>query len=135
MHLADRGHENVRVQGVALQVDRAGVADRHGCVCLEQQMRNGLAHDVRPPHDDGTRSLGLDPVLGEHPHDPERRGGHEPGTAEIQAARVHRMEPVDVLGRIDRLDRLRLVDVCRERQLYEETVDGVVGVQTGDQLQ
>ena len=42
------------------------------------------------------------------------------GPAEIEAAGVHRVEAVDVLRRVDRLDRLRLVDVGRQRQLDED---------------
>ena len=86
------------------------------------------------PIDDGARALGLDLVLGEHPHDPEWRARHEPRAAEVEAAGVHRVEPVDVLRGIDRLDHLGLVEVGRQRQLDEDPVDGVVGVQLGEEL-
>jgi len=39
------------------------------------------------------------------------------------------MEAVDVLGRIDRLDHLRFVDLLRKGELDEDPVDGVVGVE------
>ncbi len=43
------------------------------------------------------------------------------------------MEAVDVLGGVDRLDRLRLLDVGGERQLDEDPVDSVVGVEVGQE--
>ena len=39
----------------------------------------GLPTIARAADDDGARALGLDVVLVEHAHDPERRAGHEPG--------------------------------------------------------
>ena len=45
------------------------------------------------------------------------------------------MEAVDVLRRIHRAQNRRLVHVLRERQLHEDPVDGVVGVQLGDELE
>ena len=77
--------------------------------------------------------LKLDLVLLEHAHDAERRAGDERRPAEIEPARVRRVDAVDVLGRVDRLDHRRLVDVARERKLHEQAVDRVVGVQLGDE--
>ena len=42
------------------------------------------------------------------------------------------MEPVDVLRRVQRLDRLRLVEMLRQRRLDEDAVDRVVVVQLLD---
>src|SRR5512139_3622299 len=45
------------------------------------------------------------------------------------------MESVDILGRIDRLDHLRFVDLIRKGQLDEDPVDGVVGVQARHEVE
>ena len=42
------------------------------------------------------------------------------------------MQAVDVLDRVDRCDHARLVDPARHRQLDENPVDLVVGVQLRD---
>ena len=96
-------------------------------------MRDGLADDRGAADDDGARIAQRDLVLREHAHDPERRARDERRPAEVEAAGVHRVQPVDVLRGIDRLDHLRLVEVVGQRQLDEDPVDGVVGIQVGEQ--
>ena len=44
------------------------------------------------------------------------------------------MEPVGVLGRVDRSDRRFPVEVARERKLHEDPVDGRVVVEHADQV-
>ena len=73
-----------------------------------------------------------DLVLVEHAHDPERRPGNERRPAEVEPARVDGMDAVDVLLGRDRLDHAVLVDVVGQRQLDEEPVHVVVGVDLGD---
>ena len=65
----------------------------------------------------------------EHGEDAVRRAREERGPAREEAPGVHGMEAVDVLGRIDRLDHLRFVDLLRKGQLDEDPVDGIVGVE------
>ena len=59
--------------------------------------------------------------------------GTSAGPAEGEPSGVHRMEAVDVLGGADRLDHGVLVEVVGHRQLDEQPVDGVVGVDLGDE--
>jgi hypothetical protein len=49
--------------------------------------------------------------------------------AEHELTEVERMQAVDVLDWIDRADHARLVDVVGQRELDEETVDRLVGVE------
>ena len=129
---ADGGDEDVGVERVPREVLRARVADRHGRVALEEEMRHRLADDRRAADHDGARALERDLVLVEHPHDAERRARDERRPAEVEAAGVDRVDPVDVLLRRDRLDDPVLVEVVRQRELDEEPVDRVVGVERRD---
>ena len=73
---AGRDHEHVRVEGVAREIVRLRVAERHGRVRLHQQVEHRLADDVRPADDDRPPALERHAVLGEQRHDP----GGVPGT-------------------------------------------------------
>ena len=101
----------------------------------EQEVRDRLPDDDRPADHDCVGSLDRDLVLGEHAHDPERRAGDECGTPEVEPPGVHGVNAVDVLRRIHGLDRFRLVDVAGQRQLHEEAVHSVVGVQVCEESQ
>ena len=65
----------------------------------------------------------------------KRRARHQRVEAGRKPAGVHRMEAVDVLGRVDRLDHPRRVDLRRQRQLDQDPVDLRVGVELADQLE
>ena len=45
------------------------------------------------------------------------------------------MKSVDVLAWIDRIDDALRIDVLRQRQLHQNAVDIVVGIELGDQRQ
>ena len=64
--------------------------------------------------------------------DARRRAGQRAGRAHDQAAEVHRVQPVDVLGRVDGQQGLLLVEAGGQRQLHQEGADGRVGVEAGD---
>ena len=46
-----------------------------------------------------------------------------------QATHVDGVETIDILAVVDSLDNLLLMDVGRQGQLYDETVDVIVGVE------
>ncbi len=73
-----------------------------------------------------------EPVLEQH-QAAQRRAGDEPGLADREPAGIVDVEAVDVLGRVDRGDHRLLVDLRRQRQLDEDAVDRVVGVEPRDQ--
>ena len=75
----------------------------------------------------------LDAVLVEQLEDAERRSGHVRGRAGEKQPRIQRMDAVDVLHRIDRVDHAAFVESVRERQLDEDAVDRIVCVQLGDE--
>ena len=62
-------------------------------------------------------------------HHAQRRARHEARLTVHQPAGVHRMEPVDVLVRIDQPQYARLVKVLRQRQLHQNAVDGRVRIE------
>jgi hypothetical protein len=72
-------------------------------------------------------------VLLEERHDPERRRRDEGRLVEVELARARRVEAVDVLARRDCPQDAALVDLVGKRQLNEDPVDRVVGVQLADQ--
>ena len=133
--MADRDDEDVRSQRLPRQVGRARVAHRDGRVRLEEQHRDGLAHEWAPAQHDGLLPGQWDPVLVEQRHDAEGRRGHERLVAEIELARVERVQPVDVLDGLDRPHDAGLVELRRERRLHEDPVDRVVLVELAHELE
>ena len=64
-----------------------------------------------------------------------RRARDQARAALGEQAGADRGQPVDVLGRGDRRDDRVLVDLVGQRQLHEDPVDVVVGVERCDQLE
>ena len=102
---------------------------------MQEEQRHRLADDVAAPDHDGPGALERHVVLLEQGHDPHGSGSDVRRPAQRELAEVQRMEPVDVLPRVDRTEHTRLVDLVRERQLDEKTIDRVVRVQLLDLLE
>jgi hypothetical protein len=98
-------------------------------VAREQEDGGRFPDDVAASHDDGVLPRKRNLFVVEHGEDPVRRARQERGPPREEASGVHGMEAVDILGRIDRLDHLRFVDLLREGELDEDPVDGVVGIE------
>ena len=77
----------------------------------------------------------LDAVFVEEREHAERRPRHVRRRAREEQPGVDGMEAVDVLDRIDGADHAALVDLRRQRQLDEDAVDRVVGVQLRDEVE
>ena len=118
------GHDHdLRVPGVAGEVAVLRVADRDRGVLAEQQERGRLADDVRAPDDH-------DPLARERDvrtlQDLDRGVGgrrQEPVVAEAEQAGVARVDAVDVLGRIERVDDGRERDPLGQRHLDDDPGD------------
>ena len=109
--------EHVGVERVRGEVGGARVADRHGRVRLQEQVRDRLADDVAAADDDGARALERDAVLGSSSAMiPSGVAGTSVGRAEVELAGVDRVEAVDVLDRVDGRDHRRLVEVLGQRR-------------------
>ena len=112
------------------KVLRARVRDRHRRV----RRRGGAARSAcrrcwsarRRPRE---RPSSFAPGEREELHEPARRARHEPRAPRREQARVDRMEAVDVLLGGDRRRGPSAPDVLRERELDEDAVDRVVGVE------
>ena len=94
----------------------------------------GLPTRIERPTTTASRPARSPPRRAQQHHAAERRAGDEPRQAGGEPAGVERVQPVDVLGRIDRRDDGERVEMRRQRQLHEDAVDRVVGVQLGDEL-
>ena len=121
--------------GLGGEVARAGVADRHRRVAVQEEQRGRLADDVAAADHDRVRALELDAVLVEQREHAERCSRHVRRRAGEQQPGVDGMEAVDVLDRIDGADDAPLVDLAGQRQLDEDPVDRVVRVQLRDEVE
>ena len=83
----------------------------------------------RPPRSSPERSLPS--ACFDQDHAARRRAGHERRSRapDREPADIDRMEAVDVLVGVDRLDAPACVDVLRQRQLHEDAVDRGIGVE------
>src|SRR5829696_7646960 len=132
---AGRRHQHVGLAGEPRQVPGAGVAEGHGGVgprgLGRQEHGQGPADQQAPADDDHVAALDRDPLAAQQLDDADGRAGGEPGVAAQQPALVLRVEAVDVLGRVDGVLDLDRVQPGRQRQLDQDAVDLLVGVEPG----
>ena len=117
------------------QIARARMADGERGVALEQQERHRLADQVAGSDDDGTRPLEIHSGRVDEAHDAERRARPQAGAAAHQQRLIHRVQAVDVFGGIDGVENRGGVDVRRQRQLHQDTVDILARIQLLHQRQ
>ena len=135
----DRGDENVGAARDGGQIAGARMGDRHRAMAREQELRHRLADDVRAADDDslhaGEHRAQRLAGLVEHDHRAGRRAGHERPAhlADRKQADIDRMEAVDVLLRVDRLEHPRRTDVPGQRQLHQNAVHRRIGVERLDE--
>ena len=102
---------------------RPRVADRHRRVLADEQEGGRHPDDRRPTDDDRVATGHRDPGAAQ---DLDRRVGRrrqEAVVAEPEETGVERVDPVDVLGRIDRVDDRSQPDRRRQRHLDDDAVD------------
>ncbi len=107
---------------VAGEVAGPRVADGDRGVLLDEQEGRRHPDDGRTADDDGVATLDLDPRPPQDLHRCVGRGRQESVVAKAEQPRVERMDPVDVLGRIDRVDDGAQADRRRQRHLDDDAV-------------
>ena len=117
---------------VGCEVGRPRVADGDRRVLADEQERGGHPDDRRPADDDGVATGDLDAGPAEDLDRGMRGGRQEAFIAEAEQAGVERMDAVDVLGRVDRVDDGAQPDRRRQRHLDDDPVDRRVVVQVAD---
>jgi hypothetical protein len=76
----------------------------------------------------------LHPGVFDQAHAAERRARHHARAAGHQRTEIGFVKTVDVLGRRDRFEHARRVDVPRQRELYQDAVHRRIRVQRRDGL-
>ena len=132
---ACRRDQNVGLTRVVAKVSHAGVDHRHrsvGVRLLErQQVGERAADGEAPPDDDHVTTLDLDAVPLEQHLDTDRSAGSGAGLAHHQAAEVHGVQAVGILGRVHRQQHLAVVEAGGDRVLHQIGVHVRVGVERG----
>lgn len=131
---AHGGQDDVRAADFVGDVGRAGVADGHRGVFLQEHQRQGLADNVAAADDHGLLAGHGDVIAFEQGHDSGRSAGAQTGQAQGQTAHVHGMEAVHVLGGIDQVQAFLAVQALGQGQLQEDAVNGRIGVQVENGL-
>ena len=123
-----RSNEDIGASADLGEVFCTAVADGDGAVLVEQKHSHWLADDIASADDYALLSLYGNVIGMEHFHYARRCTGQEIVLAEHDFADIDRMEGVDVLFGIDRLDNRLVVEMLRQRKLYENAVDILFGV-------
>ncbi len=123
---------DVGTTDVAGKIARAAMADADRGVLLDQQERRR-----HPDHRGSTDHHGvLTRDLDARPAQDLDRGvrgcRQEPVVAEAQQAGIERMDAVDVLGRVDRIDDRAQPDRRRQRHLDDDAIDGRIGIEVAE---
>ena len=99
---------------------------------LHQQKRHRFAHDVAASADDHICAGWVVAVPHQNLLDSKGCAGHEIGPPLDQFAHVDRVQPVNILVRVDRFDHGKLVHLGRQRELDQDSVEARVFVQFPD---
>ena len=102
--------------------------------CSSKQ-RLRFAYDIAAAEDDGVRAFDGHVAAAQNFHHSGGRAGDQPGTSRDEMADVHRMEAVDILRGVDRFKNLFRIDLRRQRELHEDSVDIVARVEILDQFE
>lgn len=97
-----------------------------------QDQRDGQSDVFRSSADHYRFAFGLDVDPLQHLDDAERGARHEAVHVQAQLADVGDVEAIHVFSRIDRIANVPLVYVVRYRQLDQNCIHGVIGVQLLD---
>src|SRR5882724_5887238 len=111
------------------------MCNRHRRIFVEQQLHQRAANQIGAADDErvhalqrGMHALGQDDAA-------ERRAWRQRGKAAGEPAGIVRVQPVDILGRIDGVDDGFGVKRFRQRQLDENAVHGRIAVEFSNQRQ
>ena len=134
---AHSGDDDVRLLQMLLQVSSAGVADRHGCVAVQEKHGNRDAQDVAATNHHSVLSSNLHVVAVEQLDAALRRAGNSERIATLhgELADVQGVEAIHVLLDGNGVQDAFLVDVLGERKLHKDSVDIRIRVQLHDRLQ
>ena len=133
--LADGGDENVRAPARAFEIARLGVGDRHRAAFIQEKLHHRTADEDRAPDDQRVEPRELAQRLLEQNETALRRAGHERGLSLREQPRIERMKAVHILHGVDGEHHAIGLDLLGQRQLHENAVDLLVGVELRDQLE
>ena len=130
-------HNDVRLLQMLLQVRRAGVADGHRRIPVQQQHGYGDAHDVAAANHHRILAGYFHVVAVQQFDAALRRAGHKQRLATLhrQFADVHGMEAIHVLLNGNRAENALLVDVLWQRQLYQDAMNVGIRIELDNGLQ
>ncbi len=132
---AHRDDQQVGVFDMMAQVFCKAVGDGGGAAGQQQLHAHRATDDIGGANDHRIEAVGVDIVAFQQGHDTARSARTQARRALAQAANVVRMEAVDVFIRRDALENFDVIDPCRQGQLNQNTVDGLIGIQSVDKLQ
>ena len=120
--MAGRDDDDVGTPHVRGEVARPRVAHGHGGVLSDQQESGGHPDDRGPADHDRVTAGDLDPGPPQDLDRGVRCRRQEPVVTQAEETRVQRMDPIDVLRRIDGVDDGAHPDRRRQRHLDDDAI-------------
>ena len=111
------------------------MADGDRGVLVQQQHGGWFAYQIAAAHHHRVFPCNGDAAALQNLDDSRRGAGRQRRPARLQAARVYRVEAVHVLGRGDGIEQGFRIDVGGQRQLDENAVNLVAGVEAGHEAE
>ena len=107
---------------------RLGMANRHGCVAIQQQHCHGLADNIAASDHYRLRSCDFDFAALEHLHDARRSAWNEARSLRGKEPDVGGMKAVHVFRGINRQQNFLGIDLRGKRQLHQDAVNFIAPV-------
>ena len=126
---AHGGDEDVGAANYVGEIAGLGMADGYGGVGVQEQKGHGLADDVAAAEDYGVGTFDCYVVAAKNFHAAGGSAGDQAGTATNQSPKIDGMKAVDIFGGIDGFEDAFGVHLFGQRELDEDAVDAIVGVE------
>src|SRR5437868_13002253 len=110
------------------------MADSHGRVALQEKLRHGTPDDLAASDDAGVCTANRNRVALKQFDDTDRRAWRERLFSQREATDVDRIEPVNILRRINRLNHTSLINAARQRQLDVHSINVITRIELPDQI-
>src|SRR5437763_15448180 len=110
------------------------MADGHGRVALQEKLCQRSPDDLAASDDAGVRAATRNRVALKQFDDADRRARRERLFSQREATDVDRIEPVNILRRINRLNHTSLINAARQRQLDAHSINVITLIELPYQI-
>jgi hypothetical protein len=105
------------------------MADRNGCILMQQQQGQRLTDNVTSANHDRLPAFYFNPAAPQQLHHPRRRAGTKAGQVGAKFSYIDGMETVDVLQRVNGVQNHARIDPGGQRKLHQYAINRIIYIE------